>query len=119
LVRARTRGAALAPVVHIQSVRRVLPLTDGADRILAEIATDHVSAKPADGSAASSWDEIEAELVTGGPAVLEAIDARLRRAGARPAARYSGQGTAADQLFARGRGGARLRARPGGRDHTV
>lgn len=86
LVRARTRGAALAPVVHIQTVRRVLRLTDGADRILAEIATDHVSAKPADGSAASSWDEIEAELVTGGPAVLEAINARLRRAGARPAA---------------------------------
>ena len=33
-----------------------------------------------------SWDEIEAELVTGGPKLLKAIDNRLRSAGARPAA---------------------------------
>ena len=86
LVRAWTRGAALAPVVRIQTSRRVLRLLDGAGQTLAEIAADHVSAEPADGSAATSWDEIEAELVTGGPALLTAIDTRLRRAGARPAA---------------------------------
>ena len=86
LVRAWTRGAALAPVVRIQTGRRVLRLLDGAGQALAEIAADHVSAQPADGSAATWWDEIEAELVTGGPALLAAIDARLRRAGARPAA---------------------------------
>jgi len=85
LVRARTRGAALAPVVRIQTGRRVLRLLDGAGQVLAEIAADHVSAQPADGPAAS-WDEIEAELVTGGPALLTAIDKQLRRAGARPAA---------------------------------
>ncbi len=86
LVRAYTRGAALAPVVRVQTSRRVLRLLDGAGQTLAEIAADHVSAEPADGSAATSWDEIEAELVTGGPALLTAIDTRLRRAGARPAA---------------------------------
>ena len=86
LVRARARGAALAPVVRIQTDRRVFRLVDGAGRILADIAADHVSAEPTDRSAATSWDEIEAELVTGGPALLEAIDGRLRRAGARPAA---------------------------------
>ena len=86
LVRAYTRGAALAPVVRIQTRRRVLRLLDGAGQALAEIAADHVSAEPADGSAATSWDEIEAELVTGGSALLKAIDAHLRRAGARPAA---------------------------------
>ena len=86
LVRAWTRGAALAPVVRIQTGRRVLRLLDGAGQALAEIAADHVSAQPADGSAATSWEEIEAELVTGGPALLTAIDTRLRRAGARPAA---------------------------------
>jgi len=86
LVRAWTRGAALAPVVRIQTSRCVLRLLDGAGQTLAEIAADHVSAEPADGSAATSWDEIEAELVTGGPALLTAIDTRLRRAGARPAA---------------------------------
>ena len=131
MVRAYTRGAALAPVVRIQTSRRVLRLLDGAGQALAEIAADHVSAEPADGSAATSWDEIEAELVTGGPALLTAIDTQLRRAGARPAAtatklqralagRLPAAGaaprTAADQAFARRRGSARLRARPGGRD---
>ena len=86
LVRAYTRGAALAPAVRIQTRRRVLRLLDGAGQILAEIAADYVTAEPADGSAATSWDELEAELVTGGPALLTAIEARLRRAGARPAA---------------------------------
>ena len=37
-------------------------------------------------SAVTSWDEIEAGLVTGGPALLKVIDMQLRRAGARPAA---------------------------------
>ena len=86
LVRAYTRGAAPAPVVRIQTRRRVLRLVDVADQALAEIAADHVSAEPADGSAATVWDEIEAELVTGGPALLTAIDAQLRRAGARRSA---------------------------------
>jgi len=86
LVRAYTRGAALAPVVRIQTRRRVLRLLDGAGQALAEIAADHVSAEPADGSAATAWDEIEAELVTGGRALLTAIDQQLRRAGARTAA---------------------------------
>ena len=86
LVRAYTRGAALAPVVRIQTRRHVLRLLDGAGQALAEIAADHVSAEPADGSTATAWDEIEAELVTGGPALLTAIDQQLRRAGARTAA---------------------------------
>ena len=72
-------------MVRIQTSRRVLRLLDGAGQALAEVAADHVSAEPADGSAAS-WDEIEAELVTGGPALLTAIEAQLRRAGARHAA---------------------------------
>jgi len=86
LVRAYTRGAALAPVVRIRTGRRVLRLLDGSGQTLAETAADHMSARPADGSAVVSWDEIEAGLVTGGSALLSAIEARLRRAGARPAA---------------------------------
>ncbi len=131
LVRAWTRGAALAPVVRIQTSRRVLRLLNSAGQALAEIAADHVSAQPADGSAATWWDEIEAELVTGGPALLTAIDTRLRRAGARPAAtttklqralagRLPSAGAAHEPPLTRhspaGRGRARLRARPGGRD---
>ena len=86
LVRAYTRGAALAPVARIQTSRRVLRLAGGAGQTLAEVAADHVSAEPAGRSAATSWDEIEAELVSAGPALLKKIDTRLRRAGARPAA---------------------------------
>jgi len=86
LIRAYTRGAALAPVVRIETDRRVLRLLDGTGQTLAEIAADHVSAGPADGPANTSWDEIEAELVTGGPGLLEAVDTRLRQDGARPAA---------------------------------
>ena len=86
LARAYTRGAALAPVVCIQTSRRVLRLLDGSGQTLAETAADHMSARPADGSAVVSWDEMEAELVTGGPALLTAIEARLRQAGAQPAA---------------------------------
>jgi CHAD domain-containing protein len=86
LVRARTRGAALAPVVDMRTSRGVLRLLDDAGRTLAEIAADHVSAEPADGSAAVSWDEIEVELATGDRELLEAVGERLRAAGARPAA---------------------------------
>ena len=84
MIRAYTRGAALAPVMHTQTSRRVVRLLDGAGQTLAEITADHVSAESADGSA--SWDEIEAELVAGGPALLTVIDTQLRRVGARPAA---------------------------------
>ena len=45
-----------------------------------------MSADLVNGSAATCWDEIEVELVTGDPALLTAIDARLRAVGARPAA---------------------------------
>ena len=86
LVRARARGAALAPVVRMRTSRGVLRLLDESSRTLAEIAADHVSAEPVNGSAATCWDEIEVELVTGDPGLLKAIDARLREAGARPAA---------------------------------
>ena len=62
-----------------------------------------MSAAPADGSAATSWDEIEVELVTGGPGLLKAIDARLRKAGARPAATTTKlQRALGDQLPAAG-----------------
>lgn len=85
LVRAYTRGAALTPVVRLRTSRRVLRLLDDDGQALAEIAADSVSAEPADGADATSWDEIEAELVTGDASLLDAIDMRLRQAGARTA----------------------------------
>jgi len=72
LVRAYTRGAALAPVVRIQIHRRVLRLLDSAGQALAEIAADHLSAglrlavrvplhKPADDLDQALGDEPDAD----------------------------------------------------------
>ncbi len=85
LVRARTRDAALVPVVHMRTTRGVLWLLGDAGRRLAEIATDHVSAELMDEFPATAWDEIEVELAAGDRELLKAVDARLRAAGARPA----------------------------------
>ena len=116
MVRARTRGAALAPVVRIRTSRGLLRLLDDTSRILAEIAVVRVSAAPPDGAAATSWDKVEVELVTGGPGLLKAIDARLREAGARPAASTTKlQRALGDQLPAAGAAeGSRLTARSPG-----
>lgn len=46
LVRARARGAALAPVARMRTGRGVLRLLDEGSRILAEVAAEHVSAEP-------------------------------------------------------------------------
>ncbi len=85
LVRALTRDAALVPAVRMRTIRDVFLLLDDAGTALAEISADHVSAEVIDGSAARSWDEIEVELRAGDHALLQAVDARLRAAGARPA----------------------------------
>ena len=86
LARARARGAALVPVAAVRTSRGVLRLVDDAARTLAEIAADHVSAQLPGDPAEASWDELEVELVTGDRELLTEIDARLRAAGARPAA---------------------------------
>ena len=99
LVRARTRGAALVPVVQMRTSRGVLRLLDDSGQTLAEIAAEHVSAGLMDEPAAVSWDEIEVELVTGDRELLTAVDARLREAGARPGATATKlQRALADQL---------------------
>lgn len=87
LVRARTRGRVLGPVVRMHTTRHRRRLLDAQRNTLAEVATDQVTAQTLDRAAAdASWREIEVELVTGGRDVLYAIDARLRESGARPAA---------------------------------
>ncbi|MGE5287259.1 MAG: CHAD domain-containing protein [Micromonosporaceae bacterium] len=85
LVRVRTRGAPLRAVVHMRTIRRRRWLLDDAGQRLAEIASDAVWADPMNGSAPVTWEEIEVELAAGGSELLEAVDARLRDAGARPA----------------------------------
>lgn len=88
LVRARTRGAGLVPVMRLLSSRAVHHLADADGALLAELSRDAVRAERlTDGGRTAQWDEIEVELADGGdPAFLDAVDKRLRKAGLRPAA---------------------------------
>ncbi|MCP9988106.1 CYTH and CHAD domain-containing protein [Streptomyces sudanensis] len=88
LVRALTRGDTLAPAVRLRSSRDVRHLLDGDGALLAELSTDTVRAERLTGDGGTAhWTEIEVELADGtDPALLDAVDKRLRKAGIRPAA---------------------------------
>ncbi|MBT2489013.1 CYTH and CHAD domain-containing protein [Streptomyces sp. ISL-96] len=91
LIRSRTRGDVVTPVVRLLSSRDVRHLLDAQGRLLAEVSTDTVTAERigAHGSTAR-WTEVEVELADGGdPAFLDAVEKRLRKAGLRPAASAS------------------------------
>jgi CHAD domain-containing protein len=93
MVRAHSRGATLRPVAEIATDRTVRRLVDATGQVLAEVADDRVTARrlrPTGGSgdaagAATSWREIEVEVVGGGTDLLEAVDTRLRARGLREA----------------------------------
>ncbi|MEU7482770.1 CYTH and CHAD domain-containing protein [Streptomyces sp. NPDC042319] len=91
LVRSRVRDAELLPVVRIETRRELRHLMDEGGTKIAELAVDEVRAtRPSGPGRAASWTEIEVELAPGGdPAVLDAVDAGLRRAGLRPSAAAS------------------------------
>lgn len=90
LVRARTRDAALLPVVRLRSHRTVRTLYDDADRPLAELSADQVRAERLSGpteGARAAWAEVELELAAGtGPEFFGPAGERLARAGFRPSA---------------------------------
>ncbi|MCF3963472.1 CYTH and CHAD domain-containing protein [Streptomyces fuscigenes] len=88
LVRSRTLGADVVPVVRLVTSRSITRLlgTDGTE--LVEMAVDAVRAERLEGPAgrAAAWSEVEAELAPGAdPAVLDAVERKLRKAGLRPA----------------------------------
>ena len=88
LVRGYTRGEALRPVARISTRRQVVTLVDSAGDSLAEIAADDVSAQTlGEETVISQWAEVEVELTGGGPRLLKAADAQLRRDGLLPSAR--------------------------------
>ncbi|MFB8351886.1 CYTH and CHAD domain-containing protein [Streptomyces niveus] len=90
LVRSRVRGAELTPVVRLRTSRDTSLLVDEAGRTLAEVAVDTVRAErgPAGtraGTGTAEWTEIEVELADDGdPALLDAVEKVLRKAGVRP-----------------------------------
>ncbi|MEV6785074.1 CYTH and CHAD domain-containing protein [Streptomyces sp. NPDC051098] len=84
LVTAHVRGADLVPVVRLRTARDVHHLVDEDGDLLAELSKDTVHAQRlAPGELrTAAWDEIEVELADGkDPALLDAIDKKLRKAG--------------------------------------
>ena len=88
-----TGGAALHPIALLETSRTVRRLTTTDGDVLAEVADDEVTAsrlRPGqEAGGPMRWHEIEVELVSGPPAVLEAAGNLLREAGARPSASAS------------------------------
>ncbi|MFB8267414.1 CHAD domain-containing protein [Streptomyces sp. NPDC055955] len=83
LALSRTRGAELTPVVRIRSTREVRELVDAEGGVLAELSIDAVRAESlrAQGGRAA-WREMEVELAEDAdPALLDAVERRLREHG--------------------------------------
>lgn len=90
LVRARTRGGRLEPVVRLRTARRVWQLLDADERVLAEVADDDVIGDVlTDPVQTVVWREVEVELVDGDAALLDAVTPLLQTVGAVPSARPS------------------------------
>ncbi len=93
LLRSRVRNAEIAPVVRLLSSRDVHHLLADDGTLLAEVSVDTVLAERLAGEGSgttAAWTEIEVELADDGdPAVLDAVEKRLRKAGVRPAASSS------------------------------
>ena len=83
-VRAIIRRRELKPIARLRTRRVETPLRDSDGATLALVAQDEVTAER-DGRE-QRWQEVEVELVDGGPEVLEAVERRLLGAGATPAA---------------------------------
>ncbi|MFR9796252.1 CHAD domain-containing protein [Streptomyces sp. MS06] len=91
LIRSRTRGAELLPLVRLRSDRDVRHLVDAEGGLLAEASVDAVQAERLTGKGGTAqWSEIEVELADGGdPALLDKVEKRFRKAGVRPSAATS------------------------------
>ncbi|MGW2632081.1 CYTH and CHAD domain-containing protein [Streptomyces chattanoogensis] len=87
LVRSRTLGRELVPVVRLRTRRTVRLLRDADGATLAEVALDAVRAARVDGGAEVRWREIEVELAGEGddPGLLDEVGEALAAAGVRPA----------------------------------
>ncbi|MEV6262162.1 CYTH and CHAD domain-containing protein [Streptomyces sp. NPDC051784] len=90
LLRSRVREAPVLPVVRILSARDVHHLLDDDGALLAEVSIDEVLAErltERGRGTTSAWTEMEVELADDqDPALLDAVERRLRKAGVRPSA---------------------------------
>jgi CHAD domain-containing protein len=83
-VRTIVRTQPLRPVARLRTHRVETPLRDAQGRTLALVAQDRVGAETEAGE--QRWEELEVELVDGGPEVLDAVEGLLLAAGATAAA---------------------------------
>ncbi|WP_328944669.1 CYTH and CHAD domain-containing protein [Streptomyces sp. NBC_00250] len=85
LLRSRVRDGEVVPVVRLRSSRDVRHLRDGDGTLLAELSVDTVHAEGLTSGGEAAWTEIEVELADDtDPAILDAVEKRLRKAGIRP-----------------------------------
>ncbi|TDC40734.1 CYTH and CHAD domain-containing protein [Micromonospora sp. KC213] len=84
LYRAAARGAPVAPAARVTTRRREHRLLDEQGRVLAEVAQDAVESHDLVSDERQTWHEVEVELVDGDDPLLDAVQERLRAAGARP-----------------------------------
>ncbi|WUH93508.1 CYTH and CHAD domain-containing protein [Streptomyces sp. NBC_00433] len=80
-VAALVRGRELHPVVRLTTSRRRVLLLEADGATLAEVAYDRVAAEVLPDGPRSQWSEVEVELGTGDPALLDAAEERLTAAG--------------------------------------
>ncbi|WP_329068271.1 CYTH and CHAD domain-containing protein [Streptomyces sp. NBC_01429] len=85
LVRSRTRDAELIPVLRLRSSRDTTRLFDAKNALAAEVSVDTVRARRLGaGGSTAEWTEVGVARGPGaGPALLDAVEKRLRRAGLR------------------------------------
>ncbi|MEV4623176.1 CYTH and CHAD domain-containing protein [Asanoa sp. NPDC049573] len=98
LVRAAARGAPVEPVARIETRRREWRLHGPDGVVLATMADDTVVGHDLVDGRRVAWHEIEVELVDGGDDVLDSVERRLRRAGARPGSPAKIQRVLGDRL---------------------
>ncbi|MEU4064094.1 CYTH and CHAD domain-containing protein [Streptomyces wedmorensis] len=93
LLRSRVRTGTVVPVVRLRSARDVRHLLAADGTLLAELSVDTVHAERLPGGPEATWTEIEVELADGAgpdgsggpdPALLDAVEKRLRKAGIHP-----------------------------------
>ncbi|MFC9397370.1 CHAD domain-containing protein [Streptomyces sp. NPDC057027] len=86
LLRSRVRHAEIVPVVRLRSARDVRHLLAADGTLLAELSVDTVHAERLPSGAVATWTEIEVELAddVDDPALLDAVEKRLHKAGIHP-----------------------------------
>jgi inorganic triphosphatase YgiF len=89
-----TEGRPLRPIAQLNTERTIRRLNGPDGKARAEVADDHVTGRRLDagdevGRDPLVWHEVEVELMSGPPDVLDAAEAVLLAAGARPSASAS------------------------------